>query len=170
LRDIAGDRDRDPEIRENAIFWLGQQDDDNFTFLRDLYEDADNRDMKEKIIFSISQQDGKEQADFLLLIMRDEDEDTELRKNALFWLGQTGHLNLSDLKGMYATLDDREMREQAIFVISQHGGSEAVDLLMEIVRQEKDPELKSNVIFWLGQIDDDRAADLLEEIIEGGDQ
>jgi HEAT repeat protein len=168
LRDIAGDRDRDPETREQAIFWLGQLDDDNFVFLRDLYADAERRDMKEKIIFSISQQGGSEQAAFLLEVLRDENEDTEIRKNALFWLGQTGRLDLDDLKGMYSTLDDREMREQAIFVISQQGGKKAADLLLQIVKEEKDPELKSNAIFWLGQIDDDRAMEMLEEIIDGG--
>jgi HEAT repeat protein len=168
LKDIAGDRGRSSEIRENAIFWLGQQDDDNFTFLRELYSGAEDEDIKEKIIFSISQQDGQEQADFLLEVMRDEDEDTEIRKNALFWLGQTDRLDLDDLQGMYGTLEDREMREQAIFVISQHGGKKAADLLIEIVQEEKDPELKSNAIFWLGQMDDDRAMELLEEIIEGG--
>jgi HEAT repeat protein len=168
LRDIAGDRDRDPEMREQAIFWLGQQGNDNFVFLRDLYADAERSDMKEKIIFSISQQGGNEQAEFLLEVLRDENEDTEIRKNALFWLGQTGRLDLDDLKGMYSTLDDREMREQAIFVISQQGGKKAADLLLEIVKEEKDPELKSNAIFWLGQIDDDRAMEMLEEIIDGG--
>lgn len=168
LRDIAGDRGRDSEIRENAIFWLGQQDDDNFPFLRDLFLDAEDSEVKEKIIFAVSQQNGREQAEFLTQVLRDENEDTEIRKNALFWLGQSGRLDLTDLEGMYATLEDREMREQAIFVIAQQGGSQAVDLLMEIVRSEEDPDLKSNAVFWIGQIDDDRAVELLEEIIDGG--
>jgi hypothetical protein len=63
---------------------------------------------------------------------------------------------------------DAEMKEQAIFVASQDGSTEMVDLLMEIARAEQDAELRENAIFWLGQTDDPRVAEFLLGLIRGG--
>lgn len=168
LREVAIDENYDDDVRANAIFWLGQQSRTDFDFLDELYANVESNELKEKIIFAASQQGGQKQAEFLDQVLHDEDEDSELRGQALFWLGQSGMLDIAGLMKIYDSMEDDELREQALFAISQHGGSEATDALIHIVRTEKNPELRENALFWLGQLDDDRAADVLEEIIEGG--
>jgi hypothetical protein len=44
--------------------------------------------MKEQVIFVASQRSETEIVDFLMEVARDED-DAELRQNAVFWLGQS---------------------------------------------------------------------------------
>ncbi|MBT6886867.1 MAG: HEAT repeat domain-containing protein, partial [Gemmatimonadales bacterium] len=45
-------------------------------------------EMKEQVIFVASQRSETEIVDFLMEVARDED-DAELRQNAVFWLGQS---------------------------------------------------------------------------------
>lgn len=166
LRDAASDDNAPDNVREQAIFWLGQSRGSEATaFLRGLYGRLRNTELKEKVLFSVSQNRNPENGQWLLSIAENEREQTQLRKNALFWLGQSRALDLNALGGMYQKLQDREMKEQVIFVISQRRETAAVDKLLEIARTERDRELRSKAIFWLSQSKDPRVAKFLEEII-----
>src|SRR6185369_8011637 len=67
IRDLA-QRDNVPrEVRADAIFWLGQRrDSDNAAFLRALFSKVNEQELKEKIIFSLSQQRGEGNEKWLL--------------------------------------------------------------------------------------------------------
>jgi hypothetical protein len=108
---------------------------------------------------------GQENGRWLLGVARDRQQSLELRKQALFWAGQGG-APMADLVGLYSTMDDREMREQLIFVYSQREEPAAVDKLLDIARRDTDPEMRKKALFWLGQSDDPRAAKALQDIIE----
>ena len=95
----------------------------------------------------------------------DGNEDLELRKKALFWVGQSD-LPVSELFSMYEKMPSREMKEQMIFVYSQRDEKAAVDKLFSIARTETDRELRKKAIFWLGQSSDPRAADFLAGLLE----
>ncbi len=88
LKDIALDRGLDDDVREGAIFWLGQRDGGG-EYLQELYRSVDSRELKEKIIFSVSQSGEDQDVRWLLDRAQDPSESTEVRKNALFWLGQS---------------------------------------------------------------------------------
>ncbi|MEP7383065.1 MAG: HEAT repeat domain-containing protein [Gemmatimonadota bacterium] len=166
LRDLA-QRDGAPlKVREQAIFWLGQQrSSDNATLLKNLYTRVKQEELKEKIIFSISQNRADNNAKWLLDLAMDAKEPVEMRKKALFWAGQTRGVSMDDLATLYNRVDDREIKEQVIFVYSQRRDTAAVDKLMDIAKTDKDPELRKKAIFWLGQSRDPRAVKFFEEII-----
>ncbi len=167
LKEYAERRDAPEELRENAIFWLGQSAGGG-VYLRELYSSADSETLKEKIIFGVAQSGEPEDGDWLLERALDGAEPIEVRKNALFWAGQAG-LDVGRLAGLYTSVSDREMKEQIIFVLSQTSDeSEAVDQLMEIAREEQDAELQKNAIFWLGQTADHRVPEFLMSLIRGG--
>jgi HEAT repeat protein len=166
LRSYAERPDLPAETREKAIFWIGQSGGaENETFLRSLYGKLKEESLRNKVLFSISQAGGPENGRWLLGVARDTQPPSELRKQALVWAGQSGTA-LADLSGLYATMPDREMREQLIFVYSQRDEPAAVDKLLDIARREPDKELRKKAIFWLGQSDDPRAAKALQEIVE----
>ncbi len=165
MQDIARDRDQPEEIRESAIFWIGQDgDSENVEFLMELYEELDD-DLKENVLFSISESDHRLAADWLMQIVKDEDEEMDLRNNALFWLGENHHLPIDEIMDFYVGTDD-EMKEQVIFLLSQRDSKEALRQLIHIVRTERDSDLRSKAVFWIGQYDDPEAEDILLEIIE----
>ncbi len=122
-------------------------------------------ELKEKIIFSISQNRADDNAKWLLDVAMDGKEPVEMRKKALFWAGQTRGVSMDDLATLYNRVDDRDIKEQVIFVYSQRRDSGAVDKLMDIAKTDKDPELRKKAIFWLGQSRDPRAVKFFEDII-----
>jgi HEAT repeat protein len=166
LRGYAERAELPAETREKVIFWIGQTGGaENEAFLRSLYGRLKEEGLRNKILFSVSQAGGPENGRWLLGIARDATQPLELRKQALFWAGQSG-ASMADLGGLYTTLTDRAMREQLIFVYSQREEPAAVDKLLDIAKRETDPELRKKALFWLGQSDDPRAAKALQEIIE----
>jgi len=165
LRDYAGREDAAEETREKAVFWLGQQDGDgNAAFLRDLFGRVTPTDLKEKIIFSLSQMHSPENTRWLMDLAVNSREDVDLRKKALFWAGQSG-ADIGDLTALYDRTPDKDIKDQLIFVYSQRHESAALDKLIDIARHESDKELRKKAVFWLGQSHDPRAAQVLLEII-----
>ncbi len=166
LRDFAARDGENGDLREKAIFWLGQRrSTENTEFLRSLYSRLSNEDLKEKILFSLSQQKGAGNEQWLMNIALNPKEDIELRKKALFWAGQTG-VATSELSSLYNRMADAEMKDQMIFVFSQRQHDPAaMDKLFDIAKNEKDPELRKKAIFWLGQSRDPRVQQFLMDLI-----
>ena len=165
IREFAERSDVASELREQAIFWIGQQNrPENARYLQTLYARV-NQQLKEKIIFSLSQMNSAENNRWIMNIALDENEGIEARKQALFWAGQSGG-NVADLVTLYGRMQNREMKEQLIFVYSQRNERAAVDKLLDIARNDSDREMRKKALFWLSQSNDPRVADLLQEIID----
>jgi HEAT repeat protein len=166
LRSYA-EREGIPEgTREKAIFWLGQhQSAENATYLRSLYGKLKSQDLKKKVLFSLSQMGGEENGRWLLGVARDTSQNLEMRKQALFRAGQGG-VSIDELTKLYANVNDKEMREQLIFVYSQRDEPAALDKLIDIAKSDPSPDLKKRALFWLGQSEDSRAVQALQDIID----
>jgi TolA-binding protein len=166
LRDFAARESENSDLREKAIFWLGQRrSTENTEFLRNLYSRLTNQDLKEKILFSLSQQRGAGNEQWLMNIAVDPKQDMELRKKALFWAGQSG-VAIPEFSKLYDRMGESEMREQIIFVLSQRQHDPAaMDKLFDVAKNEKDPELRKKAIFWLGQSRDPRVQQFLMDLI-----
>jgi len=166
LRDFAARRDVSSDMREKAIFWLGQnRSTENADFLKGLFTKVETSDLKEKIIFSLSQMGGSDNYRWLMDIALNQNEDIEIRKKALFWAGQGHNVDVADLVKLYDTMNDREMKEQLIFVYSQRREEAALDKLFQIGKNDPDRELRKKAIFWIGQSRSPRAAQYLQELI-----
>lgn len=166
LREYAGNEQAPSELREKAIIWLGKRrSEENARFLRELYGRLRSDELKEKVQFSISQMRGVGNEQWLLDVALREAEPLELRKKALFWLGQAGTA-VQPLIDLYGRMENQEMREQLIFVYSQRRERAAVDKLLDIARNEQNRELRRKAIFWLSQSRDPRVAEFLQQLIE----
>jgi HEAT repeat protein len=62
---------------------------------------------------------------------------------------------------------DRDVREHAVFALSQQPRDVGVPALIEIARTNRDPEVRRKAFFWLGQTRDPRALALFEEVLTG---
>jgi hypothetical protein len=103
----------------------------------------------------------------LLAIAKDGGRPRETRKGAVFWLGQAAGEAATEGLGeiVYDDSGDGEVRESAIFALSQLDDDAGVPILIDIVREHRDPNLKKKAIFWLGQSGDPRAVALFEELL-----
>jgi HEAT repeat protein len=166
LRDIAQNNSASKKAREQAIFWLGnRRDADASEFLKGLYTRLTDRDLKEKVLFSVSNNRSAGNGAWLVGIAMNERESMDLRKQALFWAGNQRAVALTDINALYDRVGEKEMKEQIIFVLSQNKAEAAVDKLMDIARRDPDRDMRSKAIFWLGQSRDPRILKFLEDLI-----
>jgi hypothetical protein len=100
-------------------------------------------------------------------IARNESLPRQTRTQSVFWLGQAaGEAATKDLKDIVLDNEvNREVREQAVFALSQRPRDEGVPALIAVARTNKDPEIRKKALFWLGQSHDPRAIDLFEELL-----
>jgi len=78
------------KVRRSAVFWLGQAAGDAATRgLTDLVEDGSaDREVRETAVFALSQRPRDEGVPALIRIAR-QNKDPDLRRKAIFWLGQS---------------------------------------------------------------------------------
>ncbi len=99
------------------------------------------------------------------------DVDTELRIMALDALiGMDAEAAWPILQRIVSESEEAEVRQRAVWLLSQVDTDEAFDLLVEMARSDADPEIRSNAMFWVGQSAgrSDQAMDLLIEIVNSG--
>lgn len=92
-----------------------------------------------------------------------------VRKSALFWLGQeAAEAATGGLAGVALDEDeDQEIRNAAIFALSQRPTDEGLPILMELARTGGEAATRRTAIFWLAQSGDERVVPFFEEILLG---
>ncbi|MEO8200451.1 MAG: HEAT repeat domain-containing protein [Gemmatimonadota bacterium] len=118
-------------------------------------------------VFAVTLADSTTPWPELIRLARSPDVRNDTRKQSVFWLGQAaGDVATKDLADL-AEDDgqDREVRESAVFALSQLDSERGVPALIRIARSNRDPKLRRTALFWLGQSNDPRALDLFEDIL-----
>jgi HEAT repeat protein len=169
LRSLATDERASIELRKDAIFWLGQMHDkgtETVSLLSGLYGSIKTGDLRDQLLFAISQARSPAASAFLRRIAGDDSEEMDRRESAIFWFGQTSG-STDDLMTIYREERAKPLRDKVIFALSQKGRDpKAVDHLFSIARTETDRDLRKSAIFWLGQTKDPRVPQLMLELID----
>lgn len=135
-------------------------------FLIGLAESHDGKAGREAI-FPVTLVDSVTVWPMLMRIARNDSRPRSIREGATFWLGQLAEepatRGLTELVGDAAL--DREVRESAIFALSNRRDREGIPALINVVRTSRDPELRKKALFWLANSRDPRALDLIEELL-----
>ncbi len=136
------------------------------TVLLDVATNATTDDVEDAVLGAVIAE-GFDQHDRLFAIARDGDRPHDLRRGAVFWLGQaagaraTGHLT--------AIVDDDDtelsVREHAIFALGQRPIDECLEPLRRVATTSRHPQLRERAFFWLAQHDDPRVLDLFEDVL-----
>ena len=123
--------------------------------------------MGEKAVFPATIADSAVIWPELIKIARNADIPRNTRNSSVFWLGQAaGEAATRGLNDIVVDNGvDQEVREQAVFALSQRPREESVPALISVARTNKDPEIRKKALFWLGQSHDPRAIDLFEELL-----
>jgi len=105
----------------------------------------------------------------LMALARERDVPSGARKNAIFWLGQeaasAATQGLADVAGDED--EEQEVRDAAVFALSQRPHEEGVPALMELARNAREAKTRKSAMFWLAQSDDPRVLAFFEEILLG---
>jgi HEAT repeat protein len=176
LVDLVRNEQESASLRKEAAFAIGiSKEPGAMASLESLYPAVTNREVKKQIIFAASLSNSDATAtsrnnddgiNFLVKVA-ESDSDRELRKQALFWLGQRAGKRSLEVLGnvIEKSDDDTEVQKQAVFAISQRAKDEAIPLLIKIARTHPKPAVRKQAMFWLGQTGDDRALEFFKEIL-----
>jgi hypothetical protein len=106
----------------------------------------------------------------LLELARDRTLRPRARKGAIHWLGREAAGEAAAALGGIVgdPTEEDEVREAAVFALSQLPDERAIPLLIRIARTTDDARVRSRALFWLAEFDDPRALSLFEEILTGG--
>ncbi|MHB1192292.1 MAG: HEAT repeat domain-containing protein [Longimicrobiales bacterium] len=105
----------------------------------------------------------------VLAIAEDGRVGADVRRTALFWLGQEAAAAATEgLAGVAADEDeDQEVRTAAIFALSRRPAEEGVPILMELARTAREPATRRTAFFWLAQSRDERVVPFFREVLVG---
>lgn len=156
------------DLRRDAAFWVGQQNDaDGLRLLVRTARGDKSEEVREGAVFSISQVELPAAVDELIALARSA-EPRDVRKQAVFWLGQMASEKSGKALEEFARKDgDIEIQEQAVFALSQLPDNQGVDALIKLAKTHPDPRVRKKAVFWLGECDDPRALETLISIIKG---
>ncbi|HSB11996.1 MAG TPA: HEAT repeat domain-containing protein [Blastocatellia bacterium] len=176
LADLVRNEQESTKVRKEAAFAIGVgREQGSMAALENLYSSINSREVKKQIIFaaSVNKDDvtgstsnDNDGVNFMIKVA-ESDPDRELRKQALFWLGQKAGKRSLEVLGnvIEKSDDDTEVQKQAVFAISQRKRDEAIPLLIKIAKTHPKAEVRKQAMFWLGQTGDDRALEFFKEIL-----
>jgi len=136
-------------------------------YLLDLAENAD-ANVGEDALAAATMADGVETWPRMLELARNGGLDRDIRTAATFWVGQASADQVLD--GLRGLVDDpdTEVRQAALFALSENQGENAVPLLMEIAEGDGDPDVRRSAFFWLSQKEDPRVLAFFERVLRDG--
>jgi hypothetical protein len=106
----------------------------------------------------------------LLAIAKDGFRSTGTRREAMLWLSRfasgavAGHPN-DPFTEYESGTDDEDLKQHAIFVLSQLPRGEGVPQLIEVARSNQSWRVRSQALFWLGQSNDSRVVSVFESVL-----
>ncbi|HMF55960.1 MAG TPA: HEAT repeat domain-containing protein [Pyrinomonadaceae bacterium] len=167
LRGLA-ESGRDQRIVEHAIVAIALHDDQRVAALLKNFAraSASDDDTRGAAIFWLGQVGGEQ--NFLADIVRNDQEHTELRRNAAYAIGVGREPNvLQLLQSLYDTVANPEVKRGLIHAVSINDNREAViAFLLKIARSDPDRESRQQAIHWLGQRGGESVIDDLMKIYE----
>jgi HEAT repeat protein len=155
-------------VRSHAIFALshgGDTPQSEFAYLRAMYPRLDDDALKEAVIQGMQEDEDVAAGRWLIERALDGRQSSKLRKSALFWAGQREATPTTELIRVYREATELDLREHAIFVLSQREDDAATDALLRIAREDGDTRMRGKALFWLAQKDDPRVKKLIADLL-----
>lgn len=160
------DLDENFEIRDRRVYWLGESmEAPSIDMLAGFVGTSGERNAS-SLMMLMGLHDGDNATDHLIRIARSNG-NSDIRKNALFWLGQEVSVRAGEALRDIVMEDspEVEIQKQAVFAISRRDDAESIPLLMEVAESHSHLEVRKQAIFWLGRKDDTRIVDFFERLL-----
>ena len=167
VRSVIDNAKETDAVRGSAIFALGQGSNatpEDGAFLRSAFDRLESPRLKDRILMTVAQGDDAAGPRWLIDRARDERQPLEVRRKAVFWAGQ-GHARVADLVSLYRGVQEQQLREHVIFVLSLRDEEAATQALMNIARNDENRAMRKKALFWLAQKDDPRVAKMIADIV-----
>lgn len=154
------------EFNQEPVYWLGSAEtEESFRFLEDEFETADS-DLKKTITFMLYSHETPLSYDFLFKAGAGS-YSHEVRKNAVFWLGNfKDQKSLALLQKIFQKEDSTEVKKGIVFALNLSDMDEAVEELIRIAKKDSSQEVRKQAVFWLGQKASKKCVEALKGVVE----
>ena len=156
------------EVRKQAIFWLGNaRGHRGFEIVSRVVREDPSDKIREHAIFALTQNKDPKALQVVASVAHN-DKSGHVRGQALFWLAQQAEKKVAEaaISDAIANDPETEVKKKAVFALTQMPAGEGVPLLIQVVRNNRNPEVRKQAMFWLGQSHDDRALSFIEEVLK----
>ncbi len=149
----AARNDPDLGVREQAVEGLSMvRTDRAVAALDSILQSATEESLQHRALMALSQHRSDDAGEILMRFAQRSDVSTELRKQAIQWLGHRRDA-APFLRDYYHGLDDVELKEQILMGMSRNHDEENAEFLLGIAGDEsEDMKLRSRALYWLGRI------------------
>ena len=169
LKDMVEQQPTD-RVGEHAVQAIAVHDDQRVgAMLKSFVSQSKEVKIRKSAVFWLGHSAGE--SSFIADVVRNENENLEVRKQAAFALGiSKDKPALAALQNLYAAVTPRELKRQIIFATSINENKDAAtDFLIKIADSDNDRELKKQALFWLGQKAGERSLKYLSNVVEKED-
>jgi len=156
------------QVRRQAIFWLGNsRGQRGFEIVSRILREDPSDKIREHAVFAITQNKNPKALEVVASVAHN-DKSPHVRGQALFWLAQRAGQKIAEsaINDAIANDPETEVKKKAVFALTQIPGGDGVPLLIQVVRNNRNPEVRKQAMFWLGQSKDDRALAFIEEVLK----
>ncbi|HEX7050760.1 MAG TPA: HEAT repeat domain-containing protein [Longimicrobiales bacterium] len=153
LLDIARE-DPSIEVRKQAVFWLSEVSTERaVAALEQILSSPDDAKLAEGALFALSQHHNPRAGEILRAYAERQDAPVDLRKKAIFWIGQRGDRDDAEfLRALYGRLDRTALKEGTLFALSQMHGVDNARWLLDVALDENESvEMRKKALFWASQ-------------------
>ena len=161
------DLEENYEIRDREVYWLGLAGaDESVDLLARVAAGGQNRNVS-GLMMVMGLHDTERATERLIEIARGS-APRDVRKDAVFWLGQEVSQRAGDaLRDMVMEEGpDTEIQKQAVFAISRRDDEESIPLLIDVAADHPNVSVRKQAIFWLGRKEDPRVVDFFERMLQ----
>jgi hypothetical protein len=156
------------QVRRQAIFWLGNsRGHRGFEIVSRIVREDPSDKIREHAVFALTQNKEPKALEVVAAVAHN-DKSPHVRGQALFWLAQRAGQKVAEsaISDAIANDPETEVKKKAVFALTQMPAGEGVPLLIQVVRNNRNPEVRKQAMFWLGQSKDDRALSFIEEVLK----
>jgi HEAT repeats len=149
-----------------TVHWLtGVTATESLDYLTTFVDNKTTRRLANQAIVAIALHGDPASLDRLIALAR-KHQDSHVRSDALFWVGQrAGDRAVSTITDALDNDPETEVKKRAVFALSQLPKDDGVPKLIEVARKNRNPEVRRQAMFWLGQSNDPRALAFFEEVL-----
>ena len=161
----ASSAGREGMLNERAALALSLHDDPRVAgILKDFVRSSKNKRVRSASVFWLGQIGGE--VPFLADIVRNTNEELELRKQAAHSIGESrDRAALATLQTLYAGATERELRKSIVHSSAENDDRDgALAFLLRVAKTDADREVRKSAVHALGEYGGDRAVDELMRI------
>ena len=145
------------EVRTQAAFWLSEvEGEESLDALARLLDAGGPNELMNSALFAVSEHESPRASDMLRAFAQNDAADVELRKRAIFWIGERAEDGeeeaLSFLMDLYGRVTNPEIKRQVLFAVAETEAPGSQSWLLERANDQDAPlEVRKQALFWASE-------------------